>query len=81
MASVGTRLHTVDPAGTTTTITAAPNPSVTGELVTVTVVPTGPGAGTPTGPVTIDFGDGTPPVTAQLVNGSAAVTHAYASTA
>ncbi|WP_438452878.1 Ig-like domain repeat protein [Streptomyces asiaticus] len=81
VASVGTRLHTVDPAGTTTTITAAPNPSVTGELVTVTVVPTGPGAGTPTGPVTIDFGDGTPPVTAQLVNGSAAVTHAYASTA
>ncbi|WP_432047399.1 Ig-like domain repeat protein [Streptomyces asiaticus] len=81
VASVGTRLHTVDPAGTTTTITAVPDPSVTGELVTVTVVPTGPGAGTPTGPVTIDFGDGAPPVTAQLVNGSAAVTHAYATTA
>ncbi|GAA1145708.1 hypothetical protein GCM10009579_80780 [Streptomyces javensis] len=81
VASVGTRLHTVDPAATITTITATPDPSVTGELVTVTVAPTGPGAGTPTGPVTIDFGDGTPPVTAQLVNGSAAVTHAYASTA
>ncbi|MFE2188881.1 Ig-like domain repeat protein, partial [Streptomyces sp. NPDC059455] len=81
VASVGTKLHTVDPAATATTITATPDPSVTGELVTVTVAPTGPGAGTPTGPVTIDFGDGTPPVTAQLVAGSATVTHAYASTA
>ncbi|WP_413811566.1 Ig-like domain repeat protein [Streptomyces sp. OE57] len=81
VASVGTRLHTVDPAATSTTITATPDPTVTGELVTVTVVPTGPGAGTPTGPVTIDFGDGAPVVTAELVNGSATVTHAYASTA
>ncbi len=81
VASVGTRLHPVDPAGTSTTITATPDPTVTGELVTVTVVPTGPGAGTPTGPVTIDFGDGTPAVTAELVNGSATVTHAYAGTA
>ncbi|MBI0295058.1 Ig-like domain repeat protein [Streptomyces sp. PRKS01-29] len=81
VASVGARLHTVDPAATITTITASPDPSVTGELVTVTVAPTGPGAGTPTGPVTIDFGDGTPTVTAELVNGTAAVTHAYTGTA
>ncbi|GAA3368941.1 hypothetical protein GCM10017744_086980 [Streptomyces antimycoticus] len=81
VASVGTGLHTVDPAATATTVTATPDPTVTGELVTVTVAPTGPGAGTPTGPVTIDFGDGTPPVTAELVAGSAAVVHAYTSTA
>ncbi|MFE9007180.1 Ig-like domain repeat protein [Streptomyces sp. NPDC007875] len=81
VASVGTGLHTVDPAATSTTITATPDPTVTGELVTVTVAPTGPGAGTPTGPVTLDFGDGTPPVTAELVAGSAAVIHAYTSTA
>ncbi|MEU4894980.1 Ig-like domain repeat protein [Streptomyces sp. NPDC044780] len=80
-ASTGTVLHAVDPARTTTTITATPDPSVTGEVVTVTVTPTAPGAGTPTGPVTFDFGDGTPIVTAQLVAGSATVTHAYASTA
>ncbi|QKV91330.1 Ig-like domain repeat protein [Streptomyces sp. NA02950] len=77
--STGTALHSVDPAATTTTVTAAPDPSVTGEAVTVTVTPDGPGAGIPTGQVTLDFGDGTPILTAELVNGTVTVHHAYTS--
>ncbi|MFF9594329.1 Ig-like domain repeat protein [Streptomyces sp. NPDC014646] len=52
--SSGTVAVTVGPADTTTTVTAVPDPSVCGELVTVcasvTVDP--PGSGTPTGTVT-----------------------------
>ena len=67
--STGTDLHSVEQAATTTTVTASPDPSVTGESVTVTVTPAAPGSGLPTGPVTFDFGDGTPVLTAQLVDG------------
>ncbi|MGW3010143.1 Ig-like domain repeat protein [Streptomyces sp. NPDC001219] len=77
--SVGTGTHSVEQAATTTTVTAAPDPSVTGESVTVTVSPTAPASGTPTGPVTFDFGDGSPVLTAQLVNGTVTVTHPYTS--
>ena len=44
---------TVNPASTTTTLTSAPNPSVYGQLVTITatVSVVAPGAGTPTGSV------------------------------
>ncbi|WP_242569817.1 Ig-like domain repeat protein [Streptomyces sp. NP-1717] len=52
--SSGTVAVTVGPADTTTTVTAVPDPSVCGELVTVcasvTIDP--PGSGTPTGTVT-----------------------------
>src|SRR5256884_1268186 len=47
--------HTVNAAGTTTTITAhTPDPSAVGQAVsfTFTVVPNAPGSGTPTGNVT-----------------------------
>jgi len=50
---------TVNQANTTTTITGdTPDPSVVGQLVTVTytVVPVPPGAGTPTGNVTVSDG-------------------------
>ncbi|WP_435603597.1 Ig-like domain repeat protein [Streptomyces sp. bgisy130] len=77
--SVGIATHTVEQAATTTTVTAEPDPSVTGESVTVTVTPTAPASGIPTGPVTFDFGDGTPVLTAQLVNGTVTVTHPYTS--
>ncbi|MEU8828343.1 Ig-like domain repeat protein [Streptomyces sp. NPDC048636] len=77
LASNGTWLHGVEPAGTTTTVTAAPDPSVTGETITVTVTPAAPGVGLPTGQVTFDFGDGTPILTAELVNGTVTVNHAY----
>ncbi|WP_435242247.1 Ig-like domain repeat protein [Streptomyces cucumeris] len=79
LVSTGSALHSVEPAGTTTTVTAAPDPSVTGETITVTVAPNAPGAGLPTGRVTFDFGDGTPVVTAELVAGTATVNHAYTS--
>ena len=52
---------TVDPADTTTAITSDDNdPSVVGEIYTVTwtVTVDSPGAGTPTGTVTVDDGDG-----------------------
>ncbi|MEU9482648.1 Ig-like domain repeat protein [Streptomyces decoyicus] len=81
LASTGTDLHSVEQAATTTTVTASPDPSVTGESVTVTVTPAAPGSGVPTGPVTFDFGDGTPVLTAQLVGGTATVTHPYTSAA
>ncbi|MFD5393521.1 beta strand repeat-containing protein, partial [Streptomyces sp. NPDC127097] len=77
--SAGIGTHTVEQAATTTTVTAEPDPSVTGESVTVTVTPTAPASGTPTGPVTFDFGDGSPLLTAQLVNGTVTVTHPYTS--
>ncbi|MFG2533013.1 Ig-like domain repeat protein [Streptomyces sp. NPDC048516] len=77
--SSGSSLHSVEQAATVTTVTATPDPTVTGEMVTVTVTPVAPGAGVPTGEATFDFGDGSPVLTAQLVDGSATVTHAYTS--
>jgi hypothetical protein len=59
--SSGNVLHTINPAATTTLITSdAPDPSVTGEAYTVnwTVTVNAPGAGTPTGTVTVDDGTG-----------------------
>ncbi|MFE9141977.1 Ig-like domain repeat protein [Streptomyces tubercidicus] len=78
-ASVGIGTHSVEEAATVTTVTAAPDPSVTGESVTVTVAPTAPASGIPTGAVSFDFGDGTPVLTAQLVDGTVTVTHPYTS--
>ncbi|MGW7690109.1 Ig-like domain repeat protein [Streptomyces asiaticus] len=79
--SVGTDSHTVEQAGTATSVTSAPDPSAVGEPVTVTATVTAvsPGAGTPTGTVTLDFGDGTPPVTAPLTGDTVAATHTYTS--
>ncbi|MEU0842691.1 Ig-like domain repeat protein [Streptomyces sp. NPDC005962] len=78
-ASTGTGFQSVEQATTTTTVSASSEPSVTGEVVTVTVAPNAPASGVPTGSATIDFGDGTPMVTVQLVAGTATVTHAYTS--
>jgi len=58
--------QTVNQAGTSTTLTAAPNPSIFGQAVTLsaTVTVTAPGAGTPTGTVTFtDVTDAMNPVT------------------
>lgn len=54
--------QTVNKAGTTTTLAAAPNPSVFGQNVTLTatVAATAPGAGLPTG--TVNFFDGITPI-------------------
>ena len=81
LASTGTTIQSVEQNSTTTTVTASPEPSVTGATVTVSVTPEAPAVGVPSGSATFDFGDGTPVVTAQLVAGSATVTHAYASAA
>ncbi|MEU9763216.1 Ig-like domain repeat protein [Streptomyces sp. NPDC047987] len=53
-ASSGSVTLVVDPAATTTTVTATPNPSVCGQSVTLcaTVTTNAPGSGTPTGSVT-----------------------------
>ncbi|HEX9729768.1 MAG TPA: Ig-like domain repeat protein [Gemmatimonadales bacterium] len=67
--------HQVDPAGTTTTITGDdPDPSVVGEAYTVTftVVPVAPGAGTPTGNVTVT--DGTDSCVGTVAVGSCSLT-------
>ncbi|MBU3867072.1 Ig-like domain repeat protein [Streptomyces sp. 4503] len=82
-ASTGTDLQSVGQSSTTTAVASAPDPSATGQPVTVTTTVTAvsPGAGTPTGTVTVDFGDGTPPVTAPLSGGQAAATHTYTSAA
>ncbi|MGW5699014.1 Ig-like domain repeat protein, partial [Streptomyces asiaticus] len=81
-ASTGTATQTVNPAATNTTVTSAPDPSVAGQTVTIgaTVAPAVPGDGIPTGTVTFDPGDGGPAVTTPLVEGSASITHTYAST-
>src|SRR5207247_2515485 len=63
--------QTVNPASTTTTITAdAPDPSTVGELYTVnyTVAATAPGSGTPAGTVTVT--DGTAICTGTVAGGS-----------
>lgn len=62
---------TVSPAATTTSITASPTSQVLGQPVTVSgaVAPVAPGAGTPTGSVTI-FDGSTQVATATLSNGS-----------
>ncbi|WP_328390788.1 Ig-like domain repeat protein [Streptomyces sp. NBC_00400] len=82
-ASTGTDTQAVQQATSATDVSLAPNPSVAGQPVTVTATVTTvpPGAGTPTGTVTFDFGDGTAPVTAPLTGGAAAVDHAYADAA
>jgi hypothetical protein len=56
--SAGTTAHTVNKAGTTTTLTDTPDPSVYGQPYTVnfSVVAVTPGAGTPTGNVTVSDG-------------------------
>ncbi|MER6039355.1 Ig-like domain repeat protein [Streptomyces sp. NPDC001856] len=77
--SSGSTLHTLNRTSTTTTVSSSPDPSVVGQPVTftATVAPVAPGAGTPTGTVSFDFGDGTNPVTVTLVNGGAAITRPY----
>jgi len=67
---------------TTTTLTSSPELPAVGEPVTftATVSPAVGGTGTPTGDVWFDFGDGTVPVTAVVVNGVARATHTYTST-
>ncbi|GGY49717.1 Ig-like domain repeat protein [Streptomyces djakartensis] len=69
----------VAPAPTSTTVLSSPEPSPTGDPVSVTtrVIVAAPGAGRPSGTVTIDFGDGTPAVQQTLVDGVAAVAHSY----
>jgi Ca2+-binding RTX toxin-like protein len=67
--------HQVDKAETTTTVTSDnPDPSVVGQAVTVTysVTPTAPGAGTPTGNVTVS--DGTISCTATVLAGQCSLT-------
>ncbi|MFI8437113.1 Ig-like domain repeat protein, partial [Streptomyces sp. NPDC079020] len=66
-------------ADSETVVTSGPDPSVSGEPVVVTATVTGipMTASTPTGTVTLEFGDGTPGVTAPLTGGTATVMHAY----
>ncbi|WP_216093847.1 Ig-like domain-containing protein, partial [Streptomyces abyssalis] len=82
-ASAGAGGHTVNAASTTTALTDVPDPSAVAESVTftATVAPVAPGAGTPTGTVTFDFGDGSPTVAEPLVGGVATTDYAYTTTA
>ncbi|MFG3552630.1 Ig-like domain repeat protein, partial [Streptomyces sp. NPDC047725] len=79
VSSSGTDTRTVDRASTTTSVSSSPDPSVVGQPVTftATVAPLAPGAGTPTGTITFNFGDGTTPITAPLAGDTATVTRAY----
>ena len=79
---MGSETHTVRPALSTTVLSSSPDPSVAGEPVTVTATVSAgaPGAGTPTGTVIFDFGDGTPAVTAPVTDGVAGITHVWAGT-
>src|SRR5207302_498611 len=54
--SQGNTTQTVNKADTTTTVSSAPNPSVSGQAVTLraTVTATSPGSGTPSGTVTFN---------------------------
>ncbi|MGW7261429.1 beta strand repeat-containing protein, partial [Streptomyces sp. NPDC054834] len=80
--STGSDTQTVNQASSTTVVVSSPDPSVVGQPVTftATVAPVAPGAGTPSGSVTFDFGDGSPVQTVALAGGTATVNHAYTST-
>lgn len=73
--------HSVNPAGTTTTLTSSANPSVFGQGVTFTaaVSVAAPGAGTPTG--TVSFLDGATILGSGTLNASGQATLALASLA
>ncbi|HET9294201.1 MAG TPA: Ig-like domain repeat protein [Gemmatimonadales bacterium] len=71
--SADTEPHTVNQAATTTTITSDdPDPSNVDEVITVswTVTVNAPGAGTPTGSVTVTATDGLESCSAAVENGS-----------
>ncbi len=82
--SVGTAGHTVDEADTTTVITSdAPDPSVIGQSMTisVTVEALAPGSGTPTGSVSVTTaGGGGPSCPITLSGGSGACDLTFTST-
>ena len=69
--------HTVNRAGTTTTITEDnPDPSVVGQAVTVrfNVIANSPGSGTPTGSVTVTVSGGSESCTGTVAAGSCSMT-------
>ncbi|WP_327222730.1 Ig-like domain-containing protein [Streptomyces platensis] len=70
--STGSDTQTVTPATTSTTVISTPNPSTTGDRITVTatVVPVAPATGTPTGTVTLAI-TGRSPQNVPLVGGTA----------
>src|SRR6202023_39937 len=67
--ATGTLSQTIGKAGTTTTLTSAPNPSVFGQMVTITatVSALAPGAGTP-GSASVTFTDGTTTIGAAFLS-------------
>ncbi len=76
-ASRGTAAHTVDKAGSATAISgASPSPSIVGQAVTVnyTVQAVAPGAGTPTGNVTVTASGGSETCSASVAAGGCAIT-------
>ena len=90
--SSGSVLQTVNPASTTTTVTASPNASMFGQSVTftATVSAAGAGIGTPTGVVTFKDGgsaigtgslSGSTPDTATFTTSTLAVSSSHAITA
>jgi len=74
--SSGTKSHTVNQAGTSTSLTSSANPSVFGQSVTftATVSAAAPGSGTPSGTVT--FNDGVTTLGTGTLNGSGVATFA-----
>lgn len=71
--SMGTVAHQVNPAATSTTITAdTPDPSVSGQTVTVawSVTVVAPGNGAPTGTVTVTASGGAETCSAPMASGS-----------
>jgi len=75
----GTRLHQVNKADTTTTVTSFPNPSLPGQNVTITanVTANAPGAGTPTGQVQFKSNGSNIGGPVALVGGSASVSTSF----
>ena len=72
--------QTVNIGGTTTTVGPSPSSAKVGQSVTFHIVVSRilPAVGTPTGTVTIDYGDSTTPAMTTLSGGAANPTHTYA---
>lgn len=75
-----TLTQTVNAGATTTSITPSPSTANVGQTVTfnVNVVRIAPAVGTPSGTVTVDFGDGGSTVMVSLSGGAGSTMHSYA---
>ena len=82
VASSGSLTQTVNKVAGSPSLNITPSPGVAGQASTFSVTVSGAsGVPTPTGTVTLNFGDGSPQAVLTLSSGTASTTHTYAAAA